>query len=273
MSSGLAKCVSAEPDAAPDRGCITAFRGILSHQQPRQVSWVVMCQDRAWVSMSTVALIDDVIEDRTSFKKVGPQLELLPPDQEAADRLVAAYRDGRIPGWLAAYLLGCVGHVAGYETGKSILLSNHGKSYAGVALVKMDKVRAYDDLRQVIFSDHHPKIRRDAGYGLAVYRSADAINDFLKAYDEGRLFPLNHVAYNVARCGPTDTTLLGLLRSQDSRKQKLAFAVIEWLIAENLQLRPLGKEVAAALRPLLQEADVTMASHRRERLSAWANSV
>src|SRR5436190_863511 len=121
--------------------------------------------------MSTVALIDAVIEDRKSFKKVGPEPELLPPDQGAVDRLVAAYRDGRIPGWLAVYLLGCVGHVAGYETGKSILLSNEGKSYAGVALVKMDKVRAFDDLRQVILSGQHPKVRRDAAYGLALYRS------------------------------------------------------------------------------------------------------
>jgi hypothetical protein len=222
--------------------------------------------------MSTVALIDAVIEDRTSFKKVGRQLELLPPDPEAVERLVAAYHDGRIPGWLAVYLLGCVGHVAGYETGKSILLSNNGSGYAGVALVKMDKVRAHDDLRQVVFGDQHPKVRREAGYGLALYGS-DAINDFLSAYDKGRLLPLNHVAYNVARCGPTDTMLLGLLRSQDSRKQILAFAIIESMIAENMQSRPPGTEVIAVVRPLLQETDITMTSHRRERLSAWANSV
>src|SRR5437867_2218820 len=80
------------------------------------------------VFMSALALIETVIEDRTSFKKVGPQLESLPPDQQAVDRLVAAYRDGRIPGWLAVYLLGCVGHVAGYETGMSILFSNEGES-------------------------------------------------------------------------------------------------------------------------------------------------
>jgi hypothetical protein len=230
-----------------------------------------MWQIQLSFSMSAVALINAVIEDRTSFKKAGPQLELLLPDQEAVDRLVAAYRDGRIPGWSAVYLLGCVGHVAGYETGKSILLSNKGSGYAGVALVKMDKDRAYDDLRQVIFSDQHPKVRREAGSGLALYGS-DAINDFLTAHNEGRL-PLSHVAYSVARCGPTDTTLLGLLRSQDSRKQKLAFAVVELLIAENMQLGPPGKEVAAAVRSFLQESDVTMTSHRREKLAAWANSV
>src|SRR5262245_10947877 len=88
-------------------------------------------------SMSAVSLIDAVIEDRASCKKVGPQLELLAPDREAVDRLIAAYRDGRIPGWLAVYLLGCIGHVAGYETGKSILLANEGRGYAGVALVKI----------------------------------------------------------------------------------------------------------------------------------------
>ncbi len=187
--------------------------------------------------------------------------------------MVAAYRDGRTPGWLTVYLLGCVGHVAGYETGMSILLSNEGKSYAGVALVKMDNVRAFEDLRRVILSGQHPKVRRDAAYGLALYQSEDAINVFLTAFEEGRLLPLSQVAYNVAQCGPTDTTLSGLLRSQDSRKQKLAFAVIEWLVAENMKLCPPGKEVAALVNELLHERDITMASHRREKLSAWANSV
>jgi len=223
--------------------------------------------------MSSLALIDAVIEDRRSFKQVGPQLELLPPDQRSVDRLVAAHRDGSIPGWLAVYLLGCVGHVAGYATGMSILLSNEGKSYAGVALVKMDKVRAFEDLRHVVLSGQHPAARSDAAYGLALFRSQDAINVFLAAYEAGSLLPFNQFAYNVAQCGPTDTTLLEMLRSRDSRKQNLAFAVIEWLIAENMQLRPPGKEVALAVRSLLHQVDVTMASHRRERLSGWANSV
>ena len=231
-----------------------------------------MWLNRVRVTMSTLALIDAVIEDRTSFKQVGPQLELLPGDQLAVDRLVAAYRDGKIPGWLAVYLLGCVGHVGGYATGMSILLSNDGKSYAGVALVKMDKVRAFEDLRHVVLSGQHPKARSDAAYGLALYRSQEAINVFLTAYEAGSLLPFNQFAYNVAQCSPADTTILELLRSRDSRKQKLAFAIIGCLIAENMQLHPPGREVAAAVRSLLQQADVTMASHRRERLSAWANA-
>jgi hypothetical protein len=223
--------------------------------------------------MNAVALIDDVIEDRTSFKKVGPQLELLPPDEKATDRLVAAYRDERIPGWLTAYLLGCVGHPKGYQTGISILLSNKGRGYAGEALVKMDKARAYADLRHTIFSDHHAMVRREAGYGLALYRSVDAVNDFLTAYDEGRLLPLNHVSYNVARCGPTDATLLGLLRSQDDRKQKLACAVVEWMVAENMRLRPPGNEVAAEIDKILQDSRITMAAHRQKSLCKWVKSV
>ena len=44
----------------------------------------------------------------------------------------------------------------------SILLSNEGKSYAGVALVKIDKARAFEDLRQVVLGGQHPKVRSDA---------------------------------------------------------------------------------------------------------------
>src|SRR5262249_44113229 len=38
---GRVRALAAEPGAAPDRGRITAFRGILSPQRPRQVSLVV----------------------------------------------------------------------------------------------------------------------------------------------------------------------------------------------------------------------------------------
>jgi hypothetical protein len=221
--------------------------------------------------MSAEALIDAIVADDSSFKQVGRQLELLPPSQEAADRLVAAYREGRLEGWLAVYLLGCIGHAAGYETGKSILLSNNGSGYAGVALVKMDKARAYKDLRQIIFNEQHPRVRREACHGLALYGSV-AIDDFLTAYNKGLLPRRNDVSYHIARCCPTDALLLELLGSQDRQKQKLAIAVVECLISENMQLRPPGMEVATAVRKLLQQSEIDMTSRRREKLTAWIGS-
>lgn len=222
--------------------------------------------------MSAIDLVDAVIEDRKSFKKAGRELESLPPDPEAVDRLITAYRDGKTPGWLAVYLLGCVGHTNGYETAMSILLSNEGKSYAGVALAKIDRLRAFPDLRQVILRGQHQKVRSDAAYGLAAYRSEEAIDVFLKAHDGGRLLPLNQVAYHVAECRPTDATVSRLLRSPNARKQKLAFAVIEWLVADNSQLPQPGREIAALVQDLLHEPGIVMSAQRRERLSAWSSA-
>ena len=141
------------------------------------------------------------------------------------------------------------------------------------ALAKMDKSRAFGELRQLIFSGQHPKVRRDAAYGLALYRSEDAISALLTAHEQGGLLPVHQVAFNVAQCGPTDTTLLELLRSLNRHKQKLAIAVIERLVADNMHQRRLGMEVAAAVHKLLQESEIAMPSHRQEKLSAWANSV
>ena len=64
---------------------------------------------------------------------------------------------------------------------------------------------------------------------------------FLTAYDAGSLLPFNQFAYNVAKCNPTDTTLLEMLQSSDNRKQKLAFAIIDCLIAENMPVAPTRK--------------------------------
>ncbi len=220
--------------------------------------------------MNAVACVDALIEGRTSFKEAGGQLEALPPDHRAVDRLVAAYCDQRIEGWIAVYLLGCVGHTSGYDTAVSILFSNQGKSYAGEALVKIDKRRAFTDLRQAILNAQHQSVRRDAAYGLALYQSEEAINVFLIAHVGRRVLPLNQLAYNLAECNPNDTILLGLLRSLDSSKQKLAFAVIEWLVAENMQLRRPGREVADLVRSLLQDSGRTMNPRRREKLTAWS---
>lgn len=52
------------------------------------------------------ALVALAIAEHLRFKDVFAELERRPVDDDAADALVAAYRDGSAPPWLAAALLG-----------------------------------------------------------------------------------------------------------------------------------------------------------------------
>jgi hypothetical protein len=82
-------------------------------------------------------LLVAVLERQGLMKKAGRILAARPPNDTGARFLLAQYKKGDCPPWLAAYLLGCVRHELGYATVLQILLDAPGlcaESYAGVAL-------------------------------------------------------------------------------------------------------------------------------------------
>ena len=81
-----------------------------------------MSQEMPLIEMDAVALVDAAIEDCMTFKKVGLRLEGMEPNEQASRNLIAAYDRQRCEPWLTAFLLGCVGHPAGYNIAKDILL-------------------------------------------------------------------------------------------------------------------------------------------------------
>lgn len=228
-----------------------------------------------WLIMSAVNLVDAAIEDRRSFKKIGTELDSMPPDHEATQRLISAHHERRCEPWLSAYLLGCIGHRGGYATAKSILLSNAGsssESYAAVAMAKILGEAAYEDLRQVLFSDHPLKVRRGAASGMATTSSPRRLDDFFAAVIDG-LLTRNMAAWYIADCNPGDDWLLRLLRTSDVAQQKLGSAIIELMVAHNSNRRVPGTEVAECIRELLDNESFSMNPKRRKNLRHWVDSI
>jgi hypothetical protein len=118
---------------------------------------------------SDLELLVAVLEHWSLWKKAGPILEARPPSETGARFLLAQYKKGACAPWAAAYLLGCVRHELGYTTVLQILLDGPGriaKSYAGVALAKINPDRASEDLLNVLKESPHRKSREGAAYGL-----------------------------------------------------------------------------------------------------------
>ncbi len=221
--------------------------------------------------MNALELAQQVIARRRFIKKLGPQIEDLPPDKKATEYVIAEYGQGRVEPWLAAYLLGCIADQSGYDTVRNILLRREGKRYAGSALAKIGGNGAYEDLLDIMFNCENGLVRREAAYGVARLASDRTAGDFKEAYQR-RLLLRQFAAYQIAKCGPDGDFLLALLHSDYARDQKLALAVIEDLISEN-QLMPPGKRVAATVSHLLQNEAVQTNPSRRQIILRWTESI
>ncbi|MEO0531619.1 MAG: hypothetical protein AAF266_13750 [Planctomycetota bacterium] len=221
--------------------------------------------------MTPVELVNNAVTERLSFKKAGQRLEQLAPDADAARTLVAAYEQGHAEPWMTAYLLGCIGHEAGYDTTREILIGGHrqlSESYAGVALALIGGAAAYDDLRSVVFSDAEGKIRRGAAYGMVKLKPPSVFDDLLDAHDQ-KLLPRSDVASHLSKCGISDGQLLQLL-NQGEPRQRLALGVVSSLNYEGCPHPMPGQEVAAAVLRVFQAG--TAKTHRlvRQKLLKWA---
>ena len=224
-------------------------------------------------NMTAIELVDKAVQNRTCFKIVSPKLEALPPDKTAANKLISAYRAGKSPPWLTAHLLGCVGHSVGYATAKQILLDGPGQSaesYAGVAMAKIRGTESYADLREILANGEQPKMRRGAAHGLAHRREPDVIPTFIEGYAAKRL-PLNDVSWHVAHCGPDDSVLISLLKSSDSRLQRLGCKTVETLLWSDGGFSPPGDVVKEPARALLSDSSLPFSKKWLKRLCDWTN--
>lgn len=203
--------------------------------------------------MTPIEIVQQAIIDQDRFPEIAGQLREFAPDFEATRWLCQAYRAGQVSAAQTAYLLGCLRHETGYDTALQILQGNFRQSsevYAGEALFLIGGQNAYHDLRSLMLEHPHILVRQGAASGLALFRAADVVPDFLQAFYEGKLWPKD-VALHVAGCHPSETQLLSLLQAEDEQAQALGLHIVEPLIAaENLALGPgesVKKEVARLL--------------------------
>lgn len=221
--------------------------------------------------LTPLELAQQAVADPHAFKRNGLRLRELPPDEDAARWLVETYHASEVAPWMIAFLLGCVRHEVGFDTAKEILLGNFrqsSESYAGEAMYFIRGTRAYEELRDIMLSSPEFHVRRGAATGLACFHSPVVVPDFLESFCQHKLWP-GDIAWQVAKCHPSDLQLLPLLRSEEEREQKLVLHIIGNLLAvEDEQYWP-GDEVRSEASRLLQTPIFRPKRKHMLRLHQW----
>lgn len=114
-------------------------------------------------------LVAAVLGRHALIKDVGPILEGRAPSESSAGLVVSRYEGATCPPWLAAHLLGCIGHSLAYDTALEILEEAPGalaENYAAAALVTMSPTRASNDLVRIVHKSERKASRDAAAWAL-----------------------------------------------------------------------------------------------------------
>jgi len=228
------------------------------------------------VTSKALNIVSKVLANHAYFKAAARDLEKLAPDLPATHALVDAFRNGSAPAWMAAHLLGCIGHEDAYPIVREILVSAPGslaESYAGVALAKIRGERAIDDLRLLLTEAPHKASREGAAYGLQHLGGAVAIRTVAAAGRDG------HIQTKVA------ASILGALSSSSELLRELLDSGLErglliatWTIefrdsTPDRSVQPWTTQETRALveafRRSLERHGGDLSKARRRRLDQW----
>lgn len=178
-------------------------------------------------ALTGAQLVEMVRDDDSFFKRVGAELQRRPPDPHAAGALIAAYREGRTPPWLTAYLLVCLRAPRGYDVAREILLAAPrllAESYAGPAMARIGGAAAQDDLEHLMMTAPHLRSREGAAGGLGVLELPGTASVMLRAL-QARRVRAQTVASIVARLPDALPVALDWFSSADETLEALAFDV------------------------------------------------
>ncbi|MGK3991101.1 hypothetical protein WME99_49090 [Sorangium sp. So ce136] len=230
------------------------------------------------MSDTSSKLVATALADHRRFKHVAAELERRVPDADAASTLVQAYRVGEAPPWLAAYLLGCIGHEVGYATAREVLLTAPGllaESYAGPALAKILGERALPDLCALLRDAPKQVSREGAACGLGRLGSPRAEEALLEAVTTGRI--RWHIAAGVLARIPIAPRRLGeLLRSGETVQLRLASEIV-WVALHDANsgrstwVHDIAAELGPMIRDVLVNPALSMAPRKRAQLEAWVS--
>lgn len=214
-------------------------------------------------------LVQLAVEPTGNFKRVGKELGDREPCEEAARYLCAAYRQDRVPAWLAAYLLGQIGHRAGYATARAILEAGLGalsEGYTGCALARIAPQQAETDLAQLLHSGSNKAVRSGAASGLGKLGTPNAVAIIIDAIRERALF--EKTASSVLEpLLQSELELAELLRDDDPKLVRTALLLLE---ARCTATAPTPPPTQALQELVLAVMDtVRLSLHTRRHLLAW----
>lgn len=173
---------------------------------------------------TSVELVIGALAETLSFNAVAVALKRLPPDQEAAATVVAAYQQDTVAPWLAALLIGAIRHERGYPTALAILRRGAGRlseSYAGPAMARIRGVDAFDDLAAVVREPGlERRVHEGAAYGLGRIADPRALPLVIEAYTQERIRV--DTAGSIAANRASEAALRSYLASPEQRYRTLA---------------------------------------------------
>lgn len=132
----------------------------------------------AYMQRLAEGLVTRALKTRNVLR-VGVALRRLPAVESDSERVSAAFASGALDHWEAAFLLGCIGHDAGYRTACLILNDprlTYAGSHVGSVVAQLGGLRSTGDLLHFLSSAPTLVGREDAAWGLAHLASPDARN-------------------------------------------------------------------------------------------------
>jgi len=219
-------------------------------------------------------LVEKVLSNDALFKLAARELESLSPDLRAAEVLIEAFRGGRAQPWLTAYLLGCIGHEAGYAVVREILLAaprSLAESYAGVALAKIRGAGAFEDLAALLTEAPQRVSREGAAYGLRELGGPAAMAA-VAAAGRDRHIKLD-VAASILAASVTAELVLELLDSGGERGLAIVAVIIESRLTTTETVEPWNPSespgIVVAVRGSLERHGHGLSQLRRRHLDQW----
>ena len=222
---------------------------------------------------STERIVEVALEDMVQLKAAAPELDGRPPSYEAARIVLDAFAEERAEAWVAARLLGCIGHECGYETVHAFLLrEGMAASYAGPAMVSIRGGGAFDDLREALFTAATLMGREGAAAGLASL-GPRATGPILSATLQGRI-RWQSGAQKLKELRVDSGVVAELLASRQERAARVGSEAMWFLVGDmstdaRAWLRQGERVLVEPLRELLDSPTFTMHPRKRKVLETW----
>jgi hypothetical protein len=229
-------------------------------------------------AVSSERLVDDALENVLQIKPVAAELERRPPSGEAANHVIRTFREGRAQPWLAALLLGRIGHENGYATAREILLGEPGAgSYAAAALARIRGERAINDLCEALVVAPMQADREGAASALSDL-GPGAAGPVMSASIDGHI-RWQTAAGILAHLLIDPIVVAELLASRHERGPKMGTEIL-WRVLPfgrssdaDRWLERAGGLLIEPLRRILAAPTVNMAPRKRKGLEAWVSRV
>lgn len=226
----------------------------------------------------SVELVRMALEQPRNTRVIGMALRGRTPKEAPAAIALAAYEAGTLSEARLVELLGSIGHAAGYEMARTLLLTSEDRDtcdQAGLAMARILGRRAEDDLTLALRIAPTREGREGAVLGFCELGSEEGAASVAEAGLDGRI-RVRVAARSMMRLPFDAEHWLELLEAPDLRARRLATEVVYELLSSVAfegpgahELEQLGDRGKEAVRRALADGELYMLPDKREQLTTW----